>query len=94
MKSNKTFLVLSCAMSLGISMQTSAAELSVQQAEQRRNEIMNSQASYEDKLNRLTQLKKLIELNQEVEALLTPPAVITPIEVEKKIENVKQEIKQ
>lgn len=94
MKLSKTFLVLSCAMSLGISIQSSAEALSVQQAEQRRNAIMNSQASYEDKLNRLTQLKKLIELNQEVEALLTPPAAITPIEVEKKIENVKQEIKQ
>lgn len=94
MKLSKTFLVLSCAMSLGISIQSSAAGLSVQQAEQRRNSIMNSQASYEEKLNKLNQLKNLIELNQEVEALLTPPEVITPIEVEKKIENVKQEIKQ
>lgn len=94
MKLSKTLFVLSCVMSLGISMQSSAAALSVKQAEERRNAIMSSQASYEDKLNKLTQLKKLIELNQEVEALLAPPKVITPTEVEKKIESVKQEIKQ
>lgn len=96
MKFSKTFLVLCCGMSLGISMQTSSAGLSVQEAEQRRNSIMNSEASFEDKINKLNQLKKLIELNQEVEALLTPPEDSTPIEVaiEKKIENVKQEIKQ
>lgn len=98
MKLSKTFLVLCCGMSLGISIQSSAVGLSVQEAEQRRNSIMNSEASFEDKIHKLNQLKKLIELNQEVEALLTPPEDSSPIEgefaIEQKIENVKQETKQ
>jgi hypothetical protein len=93
MKSNNLRLVYLVALNAIFPSFADASSLTVKEAEARRNAIMQSQQSYDKKMEELERLKALIELNKEVDMLLAPPPKITPKEVEQKVEEAKHEIK-